>query len=164
MVPAPRIGHGICLFMFFRWLKFFFVLFNICTNRQTEETPRHTLKRRRAIHSRDAAPYTQEPPNGGPKLISPGRVCGTDTRRYSPRVACPSKERCMQLHGPARSVDLYAIKKQLRALEGPGTRASLNHERATGLPTVPSRSAAQSQFGQIKVQDIYCSPSSDSLR
>ncbi|CAJ1379963.1 unnamed protein product [Effrenium voratum] len=26
-------------------------------------------------------------------------------------------ERCMQLHGPARSVDLYAIKKQLRALE-----------------------------------------------
>lgn len=27
-------------------------------------------------------------------------------------------ERCMQLHGPARSVDLYALKKGIRSLEG----------------------------------------------
>lgn len=108
------------------------------------------FKRRRAIHPRT------------PEWWSQTHISWPGLWHRSPLAARrSSKERCMQLHGPARSVDLYAIKKQLRALEGPGTRASLN-QRATGLPTVPSRSA-QSQLGQIKVQDIYCSPSSDSL-
>lgn len=63
-------------------------------------------------------------------------------------------ERCIQLHGPARSVDLYALKKGIRHLEGT-QRQIMTHIKGKHPGTSPANTPGMSmeRFNQL---DRWC--------